>query len=240
MRFVYLATNERVPGLVKIGIADNVEERMRSLRGSGVPGSYEAKCVCKLRNAEQVERKMHALLRDKREDREFFRVDWIIAAGILMTLALETEKEGDAKPELAKWLRKELLGENPVEVPPEEEVVEDIQAPRRPSSSSRASSLQLSTDAKRRRDSFMTYLSNHMRLAGPTVGKKKAGLHYLGSNNIIDKDIFEITDIAKLRDILRRLRGGTGVYRISPYGNGREIIQTLGLYIEFLQQGGRR
>ena len=121
MGFVYLATNENMSDLVKIGRSENADERVKSLVSSGVPGKYEAKYSCYVRDEVGVEEKMHTMLKHVYHDKEFYKVDWLVAAGILITLALEEEGAG-VKPESAKWLRQELLQVSGVQLKKDENV----------------------------------------------------------------------------------------------------------------------
>ena len=59
MEFVYLAANDRLPGLVKIGHTNNVTERMTQLSSAtGVIGKFECLCLCAADNAHVVEKKI--------------------------------------------------------------------------------------------------------------------------------------------------------------------------------------
>ena len=240
MRFVYLATNDEFrPDLVKIGVADNVEERMRSLRGSGVPGHYEAKCICKVHNAEIIEQKIHNLLQHARvrNDREFFRVDWLFAAGILLTLALEEERENNAKPELAKWMREELSSLTKQSNRPDETPSPIVPtSPPRPSPPRGGSG-----QSDNGRDIFEHYLRNNVR-SDTTVRANITGLEYLNRHNLIDEeDIYKIFNIARLQEILAEVANGT--IRTDVHNGAREmrghVCTALRHYIKCRQQHSR-
>ena len=88
--YVYLATNDAMPGLVKIGIAKDVDERMGQLSSStGVPQSFEEKFSCKVQDSGAIEYQLHQFFdyfRVKR-DREFFKIDWRVAQSVLLFLS---------------------------------------------------------------------------------------------------------------------------------------------------------
>ena len=240
MRFVYLATNDEFrPDLVKIGVADNVEERMRSLRGSGVPGHYEAKCVCKVHNAETVERKMHSLLQHVRvhNDREFFKMDWLFAAGILLTLALEEERENKAKPELAKWMRTELLdltqhqadGESPPSINPV--------APPSHSVPPTITEYGMTTEQKQRRDTFMEYVMNNTSSPNPQERVKKCERYFRKlSKELGISTVYDISDIRKAEEIQNKLSVRGELYDIDKASTAGGMRATIGHYVKFLKQ----
>lgn len=74
---VYLLTNPTIPGLVKIGRASNLEQRMRSLSShTGVPVPFECFYACRVEDARKVEQSLHEAFGDHRVNpkREFFRI----------------------------------------------------------------------------------------------------------------------------------------------------------------------
>lgn len=76
---VYVLTNPAMPGLVKIGMTTqvDVEARMRQLFTTGVPFQFECFYACQVRDARDVEGRLHLAFGDRRvnETREFFRVE---------------------------------------------------------------------------------------------------------------------------------------------------------------------
>ncbi len=75
--YVYLLTNESMPGLVKIGFTERtVEERIEELsRPTGVPRKFDCFFAVKVENAESVEKKIHDGLKDFRYlYKEFFKI----------------------------------------------------------------------------------------------------------------------------------------------------------------------
>ncbi len=78
--FVYVLTNEFMPGIVKIGYTNrSPEERAWELyvKRTGVPGKFQVAFSLKCRDAKALERKVHVKLATHRVNahREYFRVD---------------------------------------------------------------------------------------------------------------------------------------------------------------------
>jgi len=76
--FVYILTNEAMPGLVKIGrTSRDVDLRASELWKTGVPSKFEVFWSCKTPDCLQLENYAHAALRDYRVNmaREFFKID---------------------------------------------------------------------------------------------------------------------------------------------------------------------
>ena len=76
--FVYVLTNESMPGLVKIGYTERtVEERIKELsQPTGVPTPFECFFAVEVENPQAVEKKIHDGLHDARKNlsREFFEI----------------------------------------------------------------------------------------------------------------------------------------------------------------------
>lgn len=92
MSYVYILTNEAMPGLVKIGMTTTpVENRMLSLDSTGVPLPFECYYAARVDDMARVERALHEAFGDHRvrKSREFFRLDPYRAKVILELLAVE-------------------------------------------------------------------------------------------------------------------------------------------------------
>ena len=78
--FVYLAINESMPGLVKIGMTKvDVDERIKELsRTTSVPTPFECAYFVKVVSPKQVEESLHEKYDfcRVRGEREFFKIDW--------------------------------------------------------------------------------------------------------------------------------------------------------------------
>ena len=88
--FVYVLTNEAMPGLVKIGItrANDPNSRIGDLYTTGVPLPFELEYAALTDNPKKVERALHNAFRKTRvnPNREFFELDPDQAIGILKLL----------------------------------------------------------------------------------------------------------------------------------------------------------
>ena len=104
MSIVYILTNECMPEVIKIGITENLESRMKQLDNTSVALSFECFYAVQVENAEEIERLFHQGLDDcrVRPNREFFYCE----------------------PERAKSLLKMTGG---IDVTPEEDIVESPQ-----------------------------------------------------------------------------------------------------------------
>lgn len=92
MSYVYILTNEAMPGLVKIGMTTApVESRMLGLDTTGVPLPFECYYAARVEDMTRVEKALHEAFGDHRvrKSREFFRLDPYRAKVILELLAVE-------------------------------------------------------------------------------------------------------------------------------------------------------
>lgn len=73
---VYILINESMPGYVKIGKTDNLEQRIRSLDTTSVPLPFECFYASRVRDAGFVESQLHEAFADQRvrSNREFFEM----------------------------------------------------------------------------------------------------------------------------------------------------------------------
>lgn len=90
---VYVLTNPRMHGLVKIGFTlGTVEGRAKELDATGTPEPFEIAYQVEVRGPERLERHAHTQLTDKRvrNSREFFEID--VAEAILCVRNLTSER----------------------------------------------------------------------------------------------------------------------------------------------------
>ena len=77
--FVYVLTNEAMPGLIKIGLTtDSVEARLTNLSAhTGVPLPFECYFAAVVKDGARIEKTLHQLFAESRINpkREFFRLD---------------------------------------------------------------------------------------------------------------------------------------------------------------------
>jgi len=74
MPVVYILTNECMPDTIKIGITENLEQRIKQLDNTSVALPFECYYAVEVSDASSIERKMHQGLDDCRirQNREFF------------------------------------------------------------------------------------------------------------------------------------------------------------------------
>jgi len=91
MGLVYVARNDRIPALVKIGCTDRtIDIRMRELSANtGVPGQHTWAYWCEVVEHARLERLTHSALDEKRDtkSKEFFRVTAVRARLVIRTVA---------------------------------------------------------------------------------------------------------------------------------------------------------
>lgn len=90
MPYVYVLSNEAMPGLVKIGMTerDDVQTRLAELYSTGVPVPFYLEYACRVDDPCPVEEALHIAFSPQRVNskREFFRIDPGQAIAILKLL----------------------------------------------------------------------------------------------------------------------------------------------------------
>ncbi len=99
--WVYLLTNEAMPGFVKIGLtqANDVAARMRQLDTTAVPLPFECHFAARVPDCAKLERTLHFVFGEKRprRGREFFQIEPDLAKAIIELVALEDVAFSDAE-----------------------------------------------------------------------------------------------------------------------------------------------
>ena len=92
MSYVYILTNEAMPGIIKIGLTENsVSDRVLQLDTTSVPVPFQCYYAARVEDHKKIERALHTAFGDfrVRPNREFFRMDPFRVKAILEILALE-------------------------------------------------------------------------------------------------------------------------------------------------------
>lgn len=127
---VYVLTNEAMPGYTKIGITNDLKKRVKQLSGTSVPVPFEVVAAKRVKNAKDIENKMHAAFAKDRIDsgagREFFMISAEQAASalsiadgediVLDDTNLATEQEKNALAEIRS--RRPVFKFSFVKIPP--------------------------------------------------------------------------------------------------------------------------
>lgn len=88
--YLYILSNRAMPNLLKIGYTTRtVEERIRELSTTGVPGLFSAEFYCEVDNAPGLEKAIHSRLSSHRYDKEFFRCNVELAVRVSKETLLE-------------------------------------------------------------------------------------------------------------------------------------------------------
>ena len=95
--FIYLAVNDTMPGLVKIGYTrGEVQSRMKELSAAtGVSRPFRAVYFCEVRNPEEVERQLHRQFAYCHEGKEFFRTEWQAVKAALRMMQTDSKRVGE-------------------------------------------------------------------------------------------------------------------------------------------------
>ena len=94
--YVYVLSNQQMPGLVKIGFTTkDVKVRVAELSSAtGVPAAFEIEYYCLTKNPEDVELQVHRHLSKHRlPNREFFSTDVFSAISAIETYLVNVEAE---------------------------------------------------------------------------------------------------------------------------------------------------
>ena len=92
MNYVYILTNEAMPGYIKIGLTDKpVSERVIGLDNTSVAVPFQCYYAARVDDNQKIERALHTAFGDfrVRPNREFFKMDPYKVKVILEVLALE-------------------------------------------------------------------------------------------------------------------------------------------------------
>ena len=87
--WIYVVTNQAIPGLVKIGYTTRVdiEQRLREFNQAGLPYPYEAAYTAWVNEPRWVEGEVHSLLEGHRENKEWFRCSVEVAKKAIAEIA---------------------------------------------------------------------------------------------------------------------------------------------------------
>ena len=127
---VYVLTNERMPGLVKIGMTtrESINARMKELYTTGVPVPFECAYACEVDDCRNVERALHIAFGPNRiaANREFFDIE--IEQAIVILKLLEKK---DVTNEISSGIEKDLTPDDKRAI--EKAKIEKARQSRRPS-----------------------------------------------------------------------------------------------------------
>ena len=220
MGFVYLATNENMPNLVKIGITnDSVQKRMDELSSvSGVPGQFVSRYYTEAENAARTEIELHDLFSYCRvsegrgsRGREFFRVDWLSAAVALVML---TEKDHEERVNILTQLAKEPDGQE-----------DDEEAGVK-------TSPENAMDA--RRTLYKKYVTERVARDTTPVVYDRA-LSHLSENHLDGRNVYNITDVREAETIYQNCRRFGDFYEANRKYQAGAMSSAIRMYIGFLR-----
>jgi len=99
MGIVYLLTHEAMPGLTKIGRTEtSLEERLKSLNSTSVPGPFDCFYAAEVDDAVDVEKRLHDAFEDLHYGKEFFEIHPLRAQRILEMVAISDKTPRENAP----------------------------------------------------------------------------------------------------------------------------------------------
>lgn len=108
--FIYCLSNKDIPGLLKVGITTNIEQRLARLYGSGVPSPFSVEVAKFVNNPREIESIFFKVYAKDRHNprREFFRLD----VGSVKAFFEVLQGEYYAQPRLSARVLDIFNGEN--------------------------------------------------------------------------------------------------------------------------------
>ena len=210
MEFVYLAVNEAMPGLVKIGKTGNVKSRMDSLAAeSGVPMPFMVVYQHETEYAGRIEIQLHDMFAYCRvsSGKEFFRVDWRAVVVALLNV-VDADRIGDPHNRIVRQINDAVQEES--SEPP----------------------LPLSV-----REQYIRYVGQRVANADTATAYANA-LDYLGAHHLGGQNVYEIDSIEEARSIRERLANGGDLHAANVQYRASIMGAAMRHYVRFLQQRG--
>src|ERR1700722_18050716 len=110
--YVYILTNEAMPGYVKIGLtlANDVSVRIRQLDTTAVPLPFECYYAARVPDCSKLERTLHFVFGEKRirRNREFFRIEPDLAKSIIQLVEIAQVPLTDTEQSIDPAQREEI------------------------------------------------------------------------------------------------------------------------------------
>ncbi len=216
--FVYLATNESMKGLVKIGMTFKpVSERMEELSAeTGVPTPFVCSFCRKVDNPLAVENRLQSLFKYCRVNskKEFFAIDW---RAVMITLLVLVEKSSEEK--------QSLITEDTVEI-----IQREVRKALAPPLDIPPPPTTLPPD---RAEQYKEYVCNTVAKAA-TAGVYHKALLHLGETHI-HKNIYDIKSVQEAQEIKDRLSKGGDLHKFNAMFQNSAMGAAMGKYVEFLK-----
>lgn len=240
MGFVYLAVNDALPGLVKIGKSDdNIQTQIEDL-SQGFCTSTPFKCAFQYEtnNHVRIERDLHNLFDYCRlcrngNLREFFMVDW--RAVVIVILILDGRKGLSQIPK-----RVTDVIRNTVTMTLSPNTLGDYVASLRQNEDNNHGETPPSSDIPignnipiaNRREQYVNFVQNNVQNPATAYNYANALDHLSG---IIRKNVFEITETKEAEELKQRLLNHGDLHRINAGYNNRVMSAAMGKYVAFLR-----
>ena len=223
MGFVYLATNENMPSLVKIGMTDgDVQARMDHLSNTSVAGRFVCRYYAEAENPGRVEREMHDLFNYCRVDRrrEFFHADWL---SVSVALVMMTNSEHEGRVRVLENLVRGIENQEDADEEPKEATPDEV-----------ATETQL--DMEIRREHYKQYVAARVKNPKTVPGVYDNALSYLAEEFLKIENVYSITDAKEAQSIYARLLQGGDIHAQNIEYQNRAMSAAMRHYRNFLQQ----
>jgi len=110
--FVYILTNEAMPGFVKIGLTqlNDVADRVKQLDTTSVPMPFEVHFAARVPDCRKLERTLHFVFGENRtrKNREFFKINPDLAKAIIELVAIAPVEYSDEEQDIDAKERAEI------------------------------------------------------------------------------------------------------------------------------------
>lgn len=110
--WVYLITNEAMPGYVKIGLTrqNDVVVRLKQLDNTAVPMPFECHFAARVPDCAKLEKTLHFVFGGQRprQSREFFKIDPDLAKAIIELVAIEANDNAHFSASLTTTQKKDV------------------------------------------------------------------------------------------------------------------------------------
>ena len=108
--YVYVLVNEAMPGIIKIGLTQNLGQRLKQLNNTSAPLPFVPHYAAKVPDCRRLERTLHFVFGDMRVNpkKEFFRADPDLARAIIELVAIKEEVVADDAQAITPGVRQQI------------------------------------------------------------------------------------------------------------------------------------
>ncbi len=230
--FVYLATNESMQGLVKIGMTKKpIEHRIEELSNeTGTPTPFACPFFLEVDNPNEVEIRLHDLFKYCRVNskKEFFAVDWrAVMVALLLLVKSPDESVKEMKKISDKNKEQPLITDEMIKAI-QREVKRALISPTPPRSAPPPDIAE----------QYKEYVRSKVGrpITAETYHNALLHLDKHRDETYIDKNIYDIESVQEAQKIKDRLSLGGDLHKFNVDFQASAMGAAIGKYIEFLKQ----